>query len=75
MVRAKFRCVSVRVGEGEHAQAEIRLEPVTSGSDENKSFFKYTPSGRVELGVVNPAAAAQFQEGREYYVDFTPAAE
>jgi hypothetical protein len=31
-----------------------------------------TPSGRIELGVINLAAAAIFVPGKEYYVDITP---
>jgi len=72
-VRAKFKCISVTVGEGEYATAQISLEPVIDGSDENKSFYKYTPGGRIDLQVVNPAAAGQFSPGQEFYVDFTPA--
>jgi hypothetical protein len=49
----------------------IILSPVVSGSDENKSFYKWTPSGKIELGIVNPEAAAQFIVGSEYYIDFT----
>lgn len=39
----------------------------------NASWWKATPTGRFELGTVNPAAADQLVIGREYYVDFTPA--
>jgi hypothetical protein len=28
----------------------IKMNPVISGSEENKTFFKYTPSGEVRLG-------------------------
>ena len=61
-VRAKFKCVSVTNHVG---QASVHLEPVTSGSDENKSFYKYTPSGKIELSTINPEAAKQFEPGRE----------
>jgi hypothetical protein len=69
-VRAKMKCEEKRVktwGEG------ITLVPVTSGSEENKAFFKSSPAGKVELDIVNKAAADQFEVGKEYYVDFTPA--
>lgn len=54
-------------------QTVIKMRPVTSGSDENKQFYKYTPSGNLDLGVVSPALAVSFHLGEEYYVDFTPA--
>jgi hypothetical protein len=55
----------------EHNGANINLQAVYDGSPENKEFFKWTPSGSVGLNVVNPAAAEQFIEGAEYYLDFT----
>ena len=71
MVRAKFYCVS---NEGEDTSTII-LRPVVSGSEENALFYKYTPGGQVELSIVNPDAAKQFEVGKEYYVDFAPAQE
>lgn len=71
MVRAKFVCESKQDVPGSGAQ--ITLRPVYSGSEENKEFFKYTPAGQVQLSVVNEKAADQFEIGKEYYVDFTPA--
>jgi hypothetical protein len=32
-----------------------------------------TPSGQIELQVVNPEAAKRFEVGKTYYVDFSPA--
>lgn len=70
MVRAKFKVDDVKnVGGG----FSIKLSPVMTGSDENKEFFKYTPWGSIEIGVVNESAATQFEVGKEYYVDFTSA--
>jgi hypothetical protein len=45
----------------------IKLSPVMNGSDENKEFYKYSPSGSIEFGTVNEGAAAQFDIGKEYY--------
>lgn len=66
-VRAKFQCTAVH---GEAAKT-IALLPVYSGSEENKSFFSYTPGGSITLAIVNEEAAKQFEVGKEYYVDFT----
>ncbi len=68
-VRAKFFVGSNEVNsEGNH---NITLHAVTSGSEENASFFKYTPGGTISLSVVNAETAAPFEKGKEVYVDFT----
>lgn len=70
-VRAKFQCTSANeVGEG---FKNVSMSPVFGGSEENKRFFNATPSGSIQLGVINAEAAQQFEVGKEYYVDFTPA--
>lgn len=70
-VRAKFQVTSANeVGEG---LKSITMAPVFGGSEENNRFFNATPSGSIQLGVINAEAAAQFEQGKEYYVDFTPA--
>ena len=71
-VRAKFKCVSKTQREDGDG-FEVKLEPVVSGSAENESFFRYTPWGNCEIGTINESAAAQFDEGAEYYLDFTKA--
>ena len=68
-VRAKFKCLSVTETEGGLKTA--RLQPVHIGSPENAEFFKYTPSGSIELSVMNPAAAVHFVPGKSFYIDFT----
>lgn len=70
-VRAKFRCVQTTENDG--GTKSVKLRAVSSGSDENKQFFQYTPSGDIDLAILNPAAAAAFKPGTEYFVDFTPA--
>lgn len=69
-VRAKFRVNSI---ETDVNGSTVKMSPVTSGSDENKTFFKWTPSGDLRMGVVNPEVAEVFKPGVEFYVDFTPA--
>lgn len=46
----------------------VKLGVVSSGSEENKSFFDSTPSGSIEFGTINHEAAAEFEPGTEYYV-------
>jgi hypothetical protein len=53
--------------------ARIEMGPVYDGSEENKQFFKATPCAKFDLQTVNEAAAAQLEEGKEYYIDITEA--
>lgn len=67
-VRAKMTCSSKTItGAGENAQHGFKFHPVTGGSDENKEFWKWTPSGCLELNCVNPAV--DFEPGKAYYID------
>lgn len=52
---------------------KVLLRAVTSTSPENTKFFNYTPSGTLEMGLVNPETAEQFVPGKELYIDFTEA--
>jgi hypothetical protein len=51
----------------------VYLNPVYSGSEENKQFFAATPGGNLSLNVLNQSALDQFEQGKEYYLDFTKA--
>jgi hypothetical protein len=86
-VRAKFKCISVMTQEGSRPSADGKTyEPCPAltvrfaavyGNDpnhENRKFWSATPSGTIEMQVMNQEAAAQFKYGQEYYIDFTPAA-
>lgn len=64
MVRAKFVCEKALKEEGHYS-----FRAVTSGSEENNNFFKYTPAGSILISVVNDNVS--FEQGKEYYVDFT----
>lgn len=71
MTRAKFLCVSKTIqGAGENQQNSFTFTPVTGGSDENKSYWKWTPSGKLEFNCLNPAV--DFEPGKEYYLDISP---
>lgn len=67
-VRAKFKVESVTRHE---TDGSVKLIPVTSGSEENEEFFKWTPYGSIEMGVVNEDVLERFVPGKEVYVDFT----
>lgn len=74
MVRGKFRVLSRKVTQ--YPGVTIELGAVShDGTPENERFHRYTPSGTITMTVDNPAADAEFQPGREFYVDFTPVEE
>lgn len=43
------------------------------GSDENNTFAKFSPSGKLELTIANPNLLGVFEVGDTFYVDFTEA--
>lgn len=51
----------------------VKLSPVVTGSDENNAFFEATPSGQIQFGTINEAVLAEFEPGKSYYVDISPA--
>jgi len=71
-VRAKFVCDKI-TDYPDQEQKNVSFYPVTTGSEENKSFAKYTPGGSANLCISYETEAANaFEEGKEYYLDFTP---
>lgn len=68
-VRAKFK-VESKTDRGE--TAEVCLKPVVGGSEENESFYRYTPWGELTLGGLRQETAARFAVGQEVYLDITP---
>jgi hypothetical protein len=81
-VRAKFKVTEITEvawGDSPPGLKNITLLPVGGAaggeSAENKAFFAATPGGMVVLSVVNAQAAAQFEAGKSYYVDFSEAAD
>lgn len=68
---AKFKVGSVTdSGNNNHT---VNMSPVYGGSDENKSFSIYTPSGKIEMHITNPDAIGFFEPAAEYYVEFRKA--
>lgn len=79
MVRAKFvvesyetRKSNTRDPESEELRT-LKLVAVADGSEENKKFFRWTPNGTINIGILNPEAWKQLELGKSYYVDFTDA--
>lgn len=78
-VRAKFFVSEIKnaATPGSERYATVILSPVfgTYGDGkDNETWSKYTPSGKIEMAITNPAAIDAFALGEAYYVDFTPVA-
>lgn len=77
-MRAKMKLFHItKIYEGQeqlHFHAVSASKYPEDGSDENNTYAKFSPSGRIELTVANPALLGKFAVGEEYYLDFTPAA-
>lgn len=69
-VRAKFSVQNKNETADGH---QVVLMAVMGNSKENKEFFKYTPAGRIEMGLLVDKTAGFFKPGKNYYVDFTEA--
>lgn len=72
-VQAKFWVSEIKHhgayrGQGDEA-ATIEMKPVF-GEGDNADWSKYTPSGKIEMTVTNPAAIEQFELGEEYLLTF-----
>lgn len=68
VTRCKFRCASV-TDNGE--TKDFQFVPVYGDSEENKSFWKWTPSGELKFNCTNKEV--NFVPGKEYYIDISEA--
>ena len=69
MVKAKFNVTELtKYGNG--GGGKVKLSPVTGNTEENKEFWKYTPSGSIEMYIDNPEAFKEFEDLGEFYVTF-----
>lgn len=73
LIKAKVKVYNVEdLGNEKYAEV-INMAPVYGNGEENKSYFKATPSGSISLTITNKDAWGFFAQGKEYFVDFTPA--
>lgn len=76
-VQAKFFCSEIKHAAvpGSEPFATIVLSPVFGSYGDgkvNETWAKYTPSGKIEMGITNPAAIDAFELGKAYLITFTP---
>ena len=76
-VIAKFRCNSIEWYSPEPDGARrVKLSPAFPGKDateEDKAFWRYTPSGSIDMYIDNPPASDLFEIGKNYYITFEAA--
>lgn len=74
MVQAKMQCTSVTGGK-DAGYESVTLHAVYSSdpNDPNYSYSQATPSASAQMQINNPAALGKFEQGKLYFVDFTPA--
>lgn len=71
-IRAKFSCWEVKVDEyGEHIHLEAVYGTDDKDNEENNQFSEATPSGTLKMMISNPSAMKFFEQGKEYYLDFS----
>ena len=82
-IKAKMKCDDVQqLHTGGSVETDkvfterVKLSAVYSEdkASENYSFSNATPSASVEMTISNPDAIGAFEQGKEYYVEFSPAA-
>jgi antitoxin component YwqK of YwqJK toxin-antitoxin module len=70
MIRAKFVCESTAESYGNE---QVTLRAVYGNGEANKEWSQWTPNGQCMLTISNPEAKGKFEQGKEYFLDFTPA--
>lgn len=72
MVRGRFKLHNV--ASNRHFRFFAVAQDETPKEDRFHGDVKdgYLPGGKLELCMDNPAAASQFEKGKEYYIDITP---
>lgn len=81
-VRCKFKCISAETQDkslwdethqehiGDGPAYAYKFQVVYGGSPENDRFFSSTPGGTLEISAVRKQ---EFEVGKEYYLDLSPA--
>ena len=76
-MRAKYQVTSVSTirypgdNPDDNLAETIALSAVIGGTPEDNTFHKYTPYGKMEITITNPALQNTIHPGQKYYIDFT----
>jgi hypothetical protein len=71
-VRAKMKVASITEQHWTKGKVVKLQAEYDATIPEDQRFAQATPSGSMEMHIDNPAALAQFELGKDYYLDFTP---
>lgn len=73
-IRAKFQCNAKMPTYGEDVVIHMNAVYSADPASENKVFTDATPSAYLQMQISKgKVAAEQFEIGKQYYVDFSPA--
>ncbi len=73
-VRAKFVCNAKIPNYGNTTTVHFNAVYSSDPNSENKAFSDATPSGSLVISIANDKPAlGLFEQGKAYYLDFTPA--
>lgn len=70
-IKAKFKCTEVRTPT--ETSEQVKFGVVTTGSKENETFSKFTPSGSLDLTITNEELLGHFKVDKEYFVNIVEA--
>jgi hypothetical protein len=71
---AKFRCYSVEdFGPSQRIKMTTVYESPLGDNEENRRFYKASPSGQFEITVDNPNVHGFFVKDRDYIMEIRPA--
>jgi len=67
---ARFHCHTVLKAKD---QETVTLQPVYSDKKDspNYTWSQYTPTGKIEMTITNPAALGKFEPGKAYNIEFS----
>lgn len=72
-VVAKMVCTQIE-DQPTYQQKLVSFSAVISGSEENKSFAKFTPSANLQMWISYETQASEFfEQGKEYFLTFNKA--
>jgi hypothetical protein len=70
-VKAKFLCTLKQTNSAGETRVGFTAVYSSDPNSENARYWKATPAGSVDLQILNEAAAEQFEQGKEYFLEFT----